>query len=369
MKIDRIILRLVRLPLRFEFQDRWQRIREWKKLIVEVQSDGASGYGECTAMETPYYSYETIETAWWAITRWLAELVLNQDFEHPRDISERFSHIAGHHEGKAALECACWDFYARTHSAALYELIGSRRRKVSAGATISAKKDIGATLEAIEKAVASGYLRLKMRIKPGWDSELLSIVRESFPQITILADANRAYGEEDIERLARLERFSPIVIEQPFAVAAWKDCAALQARTSVPVCLDESITCLEDVEQMIYSKAARMVNLKVGRVGGITEALRIHDRCAEAGIPILIGSKIETGVGRWLNIALGTLPNVKFPSDVSASERYFVEEIVRDPVKLVAPGFVEPLDAPGFGTEVDAANMLKYTIKVEAIPE
>ena len=369
MKVDRIILRLVRIPLRFEFQDRWERIREWKKLIVEVRSEGASGFGECTSMERPFYSYETVETAWWAITRWLAEPVLKGEFEHPRELAGALAHIAGHHEAKAALECAFWDLYARERHTPLYELIGGRRRRVSAGATVSVKEEIKEALHAIEAAVAAGYERIKLRIKPGRDAELLSIVREAFPRITILADANRAYGREDIARLAALERFSPVVIEQPFATAAWGDCAALQARTSATVCLDESITCLEDVEHMVEMKAARMVNLKVGRVGGIGNAVRIHDRCAEAGVPVFIGSKIETGVGRWVNVALGTLDNVTFPSDVSASERYFVEEIVRDPVRLVGPGQVEPPAGPGFGTDIDPAAMLKYTVGAAALPE
>lgn len=369
MKIDRIILRLVRIPLRFEFQDRWERIREWKKLIVEVRSEGASGFGECTSMEKPFYSYETVETAWWVITRWLAGPLLEAEFGHPREVGAALSAVAGHQEAKAALECACWDLYARAQGAPLYELVGGRRRRVSAGATVSVKEDVREALRAIEAAVAAGYTRIKLRIRPGRDAELLSIVREAFPQITILADANRAYGGEDIARLAALERFSPIVIEQPFATAAWKDSAALQARTSATVCLDESITCLEDVEHMIEVRAARMVNLKVGRVGGISNAVRIHDRCAEAGVPVFIGSKIETGVGRWVNIALGTLDNVTFPSDVSASERYFVEEIVRDPVRLAGPGLVEPLAGPGFGTDIDPAAMLKYTVGTAALPE
>lgn len=367
MKIDRIILRFVRTPLRFEFQNRWQRIREWTKLIVELQSDGVSGYGECTAMETPYYSYETIDTSAWVIKKWLAEPFLNCEFEHPREVSEAFSLISGHHEGKATLECAAWDLYARAHSIPLYELIGGERRPVKSGATVGVKKDIDAALKAVGAAVEAGYERIKLKIKPGWDRELLGAVRGAFPQVIILADANGAYSEQDIEKLAGLDEFAPIIIEQPLPAAAWIHSARLQARTSAPVCLDESITCLEDVELMLHMKAARMVNLKVGRVGGISDSIRIHDRCAEAGVPVFIGSKIETGIGRWMNIAVCTLNNVLYPSDVGASERYFVEQIVRDPVTLVGPGLVQPLAGPGSGTEIDPVTMLKYTIRTEVI--
>jgi O-succinylbenzoate synthase len=369
MKIERIILRLVRIPLKFEFQNRWQRIREWRKLIVEVQCETVSGYGECTAMETPYYSYETIDTASWVIKRWLAERILNRSLEHPLEVGDAFSLICGHNEGKAALECACWDLYARMHSTPLYELIGGLRRKVSAGATVGVKPDLEAALAAVDSTVSAGYERIKLKIKPGWDKELLAAVRSRFPQIVILADANGAYEEADMDWLASLERFAPIILEQPFAASAWKSHSNLQARTSMPICLDESIRSLEDVEQMIYMKAGRILNLKVGRVGGIANSMRIHDRCAESDIPVFIGSKIETGIGRWMNICVGTLGNVRYPSDVSASERYFVEEIVRDPVKLVGPGVVEPMAGPGFGTDIDAEKLLKYTVKTEVIPQ
>src|SRR5436305_1052019 len=201
MKIDRIILRYVRTPLRFEFQNRWQRIREWTKLIAEVQSGDASGYGECTAMETPFYSYETIETASWVIKKWLAEPLLKAEFEHPREVSELFSLISGHHEGKATLECAAWDLYARSHGKPLYELIGGERRAVKSGATVGVKKDIDAALKAIGDAISAGYERIKLKIKPGWDKELLAAVRDAFPKVIILADANGAYGHQDVDKL------------------------------------------------------------------------------------------------------------------------------------------------------------------------
>jgi O-succinylbenzoate synthase len=369
MKVERIVLRFVRIPLKSEFRNRWQRIQEWTKLIVELRSGDAVGYGECMAMETPFYSYETIDTAWWVITRWLARPMLESDFQRPDQVTSAFSLISGHHEGKAALECAFWDLWSRAHEQPLYEAIGGCRRPVCSGATIGIQEDLATAIRLARVAVDAGYRRLKIKIKPGWDRELIEAVRAEFPDVTILADANGAYGEEDIDWLASLERFEPIIIEQPFPASAWSQLAGLQARTSAPVCLDESVNSLEDLGQMLHFKAARMVNLKIGRVGGISEAIRIHDRCAEAGIPIFVGSKAEMGIGRWTNVAVSTLENVRYPSDVPASDRYFTDEIVNDPVMLVAPGTVEPLPGPGFGTDVDRANLLNYTVRTLSIPE
>jgi len=369
MKVDRIILRFVRIPLKFEFQNRWQRIRDWTKLIVELRSGDLVGYGECTAMETPYYSYETIDTAWWVITRWLAEPMLRCQFGHPAEVTEAFRLINGHHEGKAALECAFWDLWSRAGSLPLYQAVGGRRRPVRSGATVGIQDDLETALRLAGSAVEAGYERLKIKIKPGWDRELLAAVRAAFPRVTILGDANGAYGEGDIGWLAGLEKFAPIIIEQPFPAGAWTHFASLQARTCTPICLDESISGLEDLEQMIQLQAGRLVNLKIGRVGGIRDAIRIHDRCAEAGIPVFVGSKAEMGIGRWVNIALATLDNVRYPSDVPASDRYFVSEIVRDPVTLSGPGLVEPLPGPGFGTEIDSANLSKYTVRSLSIPD
>jgi O-succinylbenzoate synthase len=368
MIVERIVLRFVRIPLRFEFQNRWQRINEWTKLIIELQSSGVVGYGECMAMETPYYSYETIETAWLVITKYMAELLIGREFGHPHEVADTLSTISGHHEAKGALECAFWDLYARSRSVPLYELIGGCRRHVRSGATVGIQKDINSVLDAVTHATEAGYQRIKIKLKPGWDQEVITAIRTEFPDLTILGDANGAYGADDLDLLASFDRYAPIILEQPFPAPAWILSAALQARISSPVCLDESIERLEDVEQTSRLNAGRMINLKVGRVGGLTEAIRIHNRCAELNLPVFIGSKTETGIGRWLNIALGTLPNVLYPSDVAASERYFVEEIVRDPITLVGPGAVEPLPCSGFGTEVDATRLLKYTVKTAVMP-
>jgi O-succinylbenzoate synthase len=361
VKVDRIVLRLVRFPLRNAFENRWERIENWTKLIVELHAGDSVGYGECMAMETPYYSYETIETAWLAIRRYLAKIVFSCAFEHPSEVARALSVISGHHEARGALECACWEMYARAHGRPRYDAVGGTLRQVSSGATVGVQGDIETALAAVAQASAEGYRRIKVKLKPGWDLEVVQAIRRRFPEITILGDANGAYGAADFDRLLALDKYEPFILEQPFPRPAWWLASALQARHSAPICLDESIECIEDVEHASRIKAARLINLKVGRVGGLHEAIRIHDRCQELGLPVFVGSKSETGIGRWLNIAFGTLPNVTYPSDVAASERYFTEEIVRDPIRLVAPGHVQPLPGPGIGTEIDPARLLKLT--------
>ena len=362
MTIDTIVLRLLKLPLRDCFQNRWERIEQWTKLIVEVGAEGAVGYGECMAMENPYYSYETVATAWSAIDLWLSPLVFEWSFKHPMEVCDRFAHVSGHYEAKAALECAIWDLYARLLDVPIYATIGGCRRAVQAGATIGIQGSIDTVLQLAEIAVAAGYERLKLKIKPGHDREILRAIRAAFPAVTLLADANGAYSHTDINWLASLDILAPIILEQPFPATDWRSSVRLQSRTSAHVCLDESITCLDDADQMIWLRAATLVNLKIGRVGGIAAAVRIHDRCRDAGIPVFIGSKTETGIGRWLNIHVATLDNVRYPSDVSASMRYFVEDIVREPVALVGRGLVEPLTGPGFGTVPHPELLDKYTV-------
>ncbi|HBK95928.1 MAG TPA: o-succinylbenzoate synthase [Microcoleaceae bacterium UBA10368] len=360
VNIDTIVLRFVKMPLHRPFSNRWERFEEWTKLIVEVQSEGRSGYGECTAMETPYYNYETIETCWLVIQRYLAPILLDRTIDDPKQVADFFSHIRGHYEARAALECACWDLYGRIQGVPLYQLIGGELRPVKSGATIGVHQSKEELIGEIQQALEAGYHRFKIKIKGGWDVEPLETIRAVFPDIALLADANGAYSPSDISYLASFDRFNLMCLEQPFPPRTLYETAKLQAQMTTPIGLDEAVVSLEDVRQIIELKVARIVNLKIGRVGGISEALRIHDACKEAGIPIFIGAKYEMGIGRWTNIALATLDNVTYPSDVSASNRYFRQEIVNDAVELVAPGMVQPLEKPGFGSTICWENLNQY---------
>jgi O-succinylbenzoate synthase len=363
VKIESLVLHVVQLPLRDVFENRWQRLATWTKLLVEVQADAGVAFGECTAMETPYYCPETIETVEHVITRHLAELLLGFEFAHPNEIAPRLAIVSGHHEAKGVLESACWELYARGRGEPLHRVLGGSTRLVASGATVAVGKDLDRLLEGVAEARARGYGRVKLKVKPGWDEVPLAAVRAAHPDLAILADANGGYDPRDVEHVARLARFAPIVLEQPFPASAWLASAALQRRIDVPVCLDEAITCTDDVALMLHLGAARMVNLKIGRVGGLGPAIQIHDRLHEAGIPAMVGAKFETSLGRRTNIALATLPNIRYPSDVSESARYFTHEITTVPVTLAAPGMVQPLDAPGFGGEIDRAVLARHTVR------
>lgn len=362
MRVTSISLRLVKLPLVKPFSNRWERFESWTKLIVQVTNeDGLSGWGECTAMETPYYNSETIDTAWLLIEKFLSPRLLGKELAAPTDVATSFSDICGNEEARGALEVACWDLFARSRNVPLFQLIGGQAREVESGATIGVEDDAAKLLAAVQVAVDAGYSRIKLKVKPGWDLEPLSVIRRAHAKLKIVADANGSYSPADLDKLLALDRFELLFLEQPFGIHHWPSFARLQARMGTPLCLDESIKCVADVEQLLELKAARAVNIKLGRVGGMAESLRIYRRCRDEGLGIFIGAKYESGIGRWTNIALATLPNVAFPSDVAASDRYFRTDTVIDPVRLVAPGRVAPLSGAGFGSNVDFAEMDKQT--------
>ncbi|MAM72372.1 o-succinylbenzoate synthase [uncultured Tistrella sp.] len=364
MRIDEIVLRFVTPKMVAPFANRWQRMERWTKLIVEIRSDGLSGWGECTAMESPFYHYETIETAWHIIERHLAPMLVGHEIEGPEDMLDRFRDVAGHVETVAALEVALHDLLARGDGVPLAVRIGGDVRPVKASATIGVTGSVADLLAAARRAEDGGYHRIKVKIKPGWDVEPLSALRTELPHMPVLADANGAYGPEDLDHLAGFDRFGLMLLEQPMAAHNWKAYAALQSRLDTTVCLDESIHTMEDVDDLLERRAARAVNIKVGRVGGLIRARAIHDRLAAEGIGCFTGAKFETGIGRWTNIALATLPGMTYPSDVAESARYFAPDITTLPVALTGRGLVAPLDAPGLGTEPDPVQLARVTTRI-----
>ncbi|GGB48920.1 o-succinylbenzoate synthase [Tistrella bauzanensis] len=364
MRIDGIVLRFVSPPMAAPFANRWQRMERWTKLLVEIRAEGLSGWGECTAMEAPFYHYETIETAWTIIERHLAPMLVGTDVDGPADMLDRFRDISGHVETIAALEVALHDLIARRDRLPLAVAIGGSLRPVKASATIGVTGDAGELVAAARRAMEAGYHRVKVKIKPGWDTVPLAALKADLPEMPVLADANGAYGPEALDHLSTFDRFGLMLLEQPLAAHNWKAYASLQARLDTTICLDESIHTMEDVDELLDRRAARAVNLKVGRVGGLTAARAMHDRLMAAGIGCFTGAKFETGVGRWTNIALATLPGMTYASDVAESARYFRPDITATEVELVAPGMVAPLDAPGIGTVPEAERLSRYTTRV-----
>jgi O-succinylbenzoate synthase len=355
MELDQVVLRMVRARLSRPFENRWQRFVTWTKVLVRVDGDGEVGYGECTAMETPYYNYETVETAWHILERYLAPAALASPHGTPD-----WALVNGHEEAKGALECALWDLRARLAGRPLCKQIGGASRPVTAAATIGIEPTVDDLVERAAAAHEAGYGRIRVKIRPGWDVEPLRALRDRAPQVPVIADGNGAYGVDDLVHLRDLDGLGLLALEQPFPARALDLSARLQAEIGTPVCLDESVKDRADLERALAAGAARMVNVKIGRVGGLSEAVRVHDLCRAHGVACFVGAKYELGIGRWTNLALATLPGMTLPSDVGPADRYYVDDGVDRSVRFVAPGQVEPLPLPGVGAApTDALEVLR----------
>ncbi|MEA2664936.1 MAG: o-succinylbenzoate synthase [Candidatus Eremiobacteraeota bacterium] len=377
MRIERIVLTIRRAALTRPFENRWQRFESWDKFLVEVVADGVSGFGECSAMPTPYYNYETVETAWWVTRSYLAPLLLGRE-TGPRDAAARWAHIHGYEEAKAALECALWDCEARLAGRPLYELLGGGAGPVRAGATIGIHPTPEGVAEAVGRAVREGFHRVRVKIRPGWDVAPLTAVRAAYPDVPLLADANAGYDEADADLLAGLDRFGLLGLEQPFAPERREATRKLQARMETAISLDEGIKTVHDAECALAQRACRIVNVKLGRVGGIANALRILALCREAGVDVFVGAKYDLGIGRWTNIAFASLPGITLPSDVGPSARYFANDPSFPAVNFSEPGSVVPLAAPGIGARLGPGETVSELVldaagdgaraAVEAVP-
>jgi O-succinylbenzoate synthase len=299
-------------------------------------------------METPFYNYETTETAWHILERFLAPLVLGAEVD-PAVAAASWRQVSGHEEAKGALECALWDLRARGAGRPLWRELGGTRHRVRAAATVGIEPSIDALLAAVEPVQAAGYGRLRLKIRSGWDVEPVRAVRAAFPDLPLVADANAGYDPGDASQLRRLDRLGLLALEQPFGRRALTETGELASSLSTPICLDESISSVADLSRALRAGACQMVNIKVGRVGGLTEAVRIHDLCRDSGVAAFVGAKYELGVGRWTNLALATLPGMTLPSDVGPSARYYLDDSVSPQLEFAAPGWVEPAQGTGIG--------------------
>lgn len=371
MTIHSITLRLVRATLARPFENRWQRYHTWTKLTLEVMSGGISGFSECAAMETPFYNYETIETAWFITERYLAPLLLREGITDPVLAQRAWVDINGHEEAKAGLEGALWDLRARQAGRPLCIELGGSVRPVSVGATAGIEPTLDLLLEHIASIRDAGFRRVRVKIRPGWDAGPLREIHAAFPELPVIADANAAYGEEDLGRLSRFDEFELMAMEQPFARDLLDASAALQARLVTPICLDEQIHSVRELRRAHQYKAGRMINVKVGRVGGISEAVRIHDFCRDEGIDLFIGGKWEQGLGRWCALALATLPGVTLPSDVGPSRNYYVSDGADRPLEFTEPGWAIPTSRAGLGVvlsgSADIVQSLELTPSASAV--
>jgi len=369
--LDRITLREIRLRLREPFRISSGVVEERRILLLELHDvTGATEWSECVAGETPNYSSETIDTAWFAIREWLAPRLLGKSVGNPeavQGILER--NVCGHNMAKAALEMGCYAIAARQQNVTLATLIGGQRDRVATGISIGIQKDPQALVERALRAVSDGYRKIKVKIQPGSDVDFVRAVRSALPKGTdMMADANSAYTLEDAAHLMQLDEFGLIMVEQPLHRDDLVRHAELQKRMKTPICLDESITDVARCEDMIALKSGRIVNIKPGRVGGYTISRRIHDLCAQHGLPVWCGGMLESGVGRAYNVALASLPNFKLPGDLSPSARYWERDIVTPEWTMDAEGMVAvPRHQAGIGVTVDRDRIDDLTVRHEEL--
>ncbi|MBM7692796.1 O-succinylbenzoate synthase [Peribacillus deserti] len=363
MKIKKITLRHMKLDLLSPFVTSFGVEYDKDFILVEaVTEKGITGWAESVAMLDPLYNEETVKTNWHILEDYLIPIILKSDIQHPDEVSEKlFKHIRGNYMAKAAIEGAVWDAYAKETGTSLAKALGGTKEKIEVGVSIGIQESIEATLSVIEARLKEGYKRFKLKIKPGWDVELINKVRHAYPNIPLMADANSAYTLADIDHLAQLDAYNLMMIEQPLAHNDIIDHAELQAQLSTPICLDESIHSFEDARKAIKLGSCKIINIKVGRVGGLTEAKKIHDLCQENEIPLWCGGMLEAGIGRAHNIAITSLPNFVLPGDTAGSALYWKEDII-NPEVIAIDGMITVPESPGIGFEPDFHKIEKYTL-------
>jgi O-succinylbenzoate synthase len=367
MKIEAVTLREIRMPLVHFFETSFGRTTGRRILLVTLHCEGLTAWGECVAGEHPHYCEESIDTAWYSIATYFAPALLGKNIEHGADCPPLFARIRGHCMAKSTLENAVWDAEARARNLPLWKLLGGSQKQIACGVSIGIQDSVEKLLEKIATELAAGYRRIKLKVKPGWDVDVLQRVRERWPNILLSCDANSAYSLADSGHLRQFDRFKLLMIEQPL----WNDDfyfhAQLQKQISTAICLDEAIRNARDAQAAIELGACRIINIKVGRVGGFSEAIKVHDVAKAAGVPVWCGGMLEAGIGRAQNIALSTLPNFTLPGDVSASSRYWKEDIIEPEVTVSKDGYIAISDQPGTGYRVREDLIEKLTVRKETL--
>lgn len=377
MLLHRIHLYHIELPFVHPFETSFGREHTRPTILVAVEGDGLVGWGECVAQAGPWYSYETIETAWHILRDVLAPLVLGREINAPQEVAQRFRRVRGHPMARAALENAVWDLFAQAQGVSLAQLLAQAsavangvvaRHAVPVGVSVGIEPTLEELLAQVEGYVAAGYGRVKLKIKPGWDVAVVRAVRERWPHLPLQVDANSAYTLADAATLQALDQFDLLLIEQPLHHEDLVEHAALQRLLRTPLCLDESITSPEHARWALDIGACRVINIKVGRVGGFTAAVAIHDLCARRGVPVWCGGMLETNVGRAGNVALASLPNFTLPGDISASARYFHQDIAEPNFVLNADSTIAVPAGPGLGVRVLPERLTEVMVRRLTLP-
>jgi o-succinylbenzoate synthase len=363
MKIDGITLRELRMRLKAPFETSFGVMQERRILLVEMYADGVTGWGEITAVESPSYNSETTDTAWHIVSDFVAPAILGRTIDRASELEGVLGEVRGNYMAKAGVENAVWDIEAQQQGLPLWKLIGGSRDEISCGVSIGIRPDSRLLVNTVEQELASGYQRIKLKIKPGKDMDFVAAVRNSFPKILLSVDANSAYRPEDASHLQQLDQFQLLMIEQPLA---WDDIYShvrLQSQLRTALCLDECINNDAHALAAIESGACKIINIKLGRVGGYAGARKVHDICRKHNIPVWCGGMLESGIGRAHNIALSTLPGFTLPGDVSASRRYWDEDIIEPEVEVSRQGTIKAPAAPGLGFKVRKDRLQCRTVR------
>jgi O-succinylbenzoate synthase len=363
LTIDAVHLREINMPLAYPFETSFGVTSARRILLVEIESDGLTAWGECVAGEHPYFSAETVDTAWIVAETELVPRLLEGELVGGGSCPALFSQVRGNRMAKAALENAVWDLEAQKKRMPLAELLGGTRSVIPCGVSIGIQPSQGALMAKIEEALADGYQRIKLKCKPGWDTKIFEAVRKRWPEIALSCDANSAYRVKDSDHIAEWDEFNLTMIEQPLWYDDFYFHSMLQKRIETAICLDESIRNRRDALAAIDMESCRVINIKVGRVGGFSEAIAVHNAAAERGIPVWCGGMLETGIGRAHNIALSSLENFSLPGDVSASARYWIEDIIEPEVTVSAKGEIDVPDGIGSGVTVLRDRIEELTVR------
>jgi len=361
MKLENITLHFVEMELVSPFETSFDREVFRPCIIVEAKADGLTGWGECVAGSGPWYGYETVQTAHHILKDFLIPLLLETEWGHPTELPKHFKRVRGHNMAKTVLESACWDLWSQKEGISLSKALGGAKAEIESGVSIGVQKDIPTLIDVIRGHVEEGYRRAKIKIKRGWDADVIQAVREQLSEVSLQVDANAAYTLDDTPMFKAIDEMGLMMIEQPLGYNDLADHSELQAELKTPICLDESLKTLEDIKAMLRLDSGRIVNIKVGRLGGLTNSVNIHEHCLPKQIPMWCGGMLETGIGRAANVAIASLPGFTLANDLSASNRYFHEDLIDPPFVLNDNGTLTVPTGPGLGVNVNQDVLKKVT--------
>ncbi len=363
MNIDRVVLYLIQMPLVAPFETSFGVEEVEEHIIVRLDGAGITGWGECVASSGPWYSYETNQTAWHVLRDYLIPLLFRSPLSAPQEFPAQVARLRGHNMAKAGLEAALWDWFAKMQGASLSRILGAQRERIPVGVSVGLQPTTDGLVRKVGEYLEEGYGRIKIKIKPGSDVELVRALRANFRTVPLQVDANSAYALSDAPVFRAMDEYNLLLIEQPLAHDDIFQHSKLQRELKTPLCLDESILSADDAEAALEIGACKIINIKAGRVGGFAEAVKIHDLCAARGAPVWCGGMLESGIGRAGNVALAALPNFKLPGDVSASRRYYHEDLVDPEFTVESDGTMKVPAGAGIGVDVLEQRLERVTVQ------